>query len=106
MPIKCSQRISEKAVLKKNKLLSVLKQKLGLSIRRWDESMTFATFSWPIPKLSYQSSLKRLLAIKDRGTLAKEHTGSFSSGSSYKAEPFIITEVSKVTELIFAFLQI
>lgn len=105
-PIKCSQMISEMAVLKKNKPLPVLKQKLGLCTGRWDGSMTFAIFSWPIPKLSRQSPPQRLLAIKGRRTLAKEHTGLSSSGSSYKADPSKITEVTNVTESIFAFPQI
>jgi len=73
-------------VLKKNEPLSVVKQKLGLCRGRWDETKVFATFSWPVPKLC-QSPPKRLLAIKDRGTLANEHTASFSSGSSYKPSP-------------------
>lgn len=94
------------AVLEKNKRLSMLKQKLGLCTGRWDGSKTFATFSWPIPKLSRQPPPERSLAIKHRGTLAKEHTGSSSTGSSYKDDPFITNEVTKVTKSIFAFPQI
>lgn len=56
----------------------------------------------PPSALSCQSTSKRLRIIKDGGTLAKEQTGSSSSGNSYKTDPFIITEETKVTDLIFA----
>lgn len=52
--------------------------------------------------LSCQSTSKRLLVIKDGGILAKKQTSSFSSGNSYKTDPLIITEETKVIDSIFA----
>lgn len=59
--------------------------------------------NFPPSALSCQSTSKKLLVIKDGGILAKEQTGSSSSGNSYKTSPFLITEETKVTDSIFAF---